>query len=90
MSKEIASLNADDSIGRATQLMKQYDVGSIPECSQKKVIGIVIDRDIVLISKAEGQTSKPQKIRDISVEPILQDNAEEALKEISHSSNNHM
>ena len=40
MSKDIASLSSDDSIERAAQLMKQYDVGSIPVCSQEKVIGM--------------------------------------------------
>ena len=129
MSKDIASLNSDDSIERAAQLMKQYDVGSIPVCSQEKVIGIVTDRDIALRSTAEGQSTTQQKVSeimssnpvvgspemdvhdaakimsekqirrlpivennslvgivalgDISIEPTLQDNAEEALKNIS-------
>ena len=128
MSTEIASVNSDDSIERAAQLMKQYDVGSIPVCSQEKIIGIVTDRDIALRATAQGQ-SQQQTVRDImssnpvvgspdmdvhdaarimsekqirrlpivdqnnlvgivalgdiSVEPDLQDNAEEALKNIS-------
>lgn len=129
MSTEIASVNSDDSIERAAQLMKQYDVGSIPVCSQEKIIGIVTDRDIALRATAQGQKSQQQTVRDImssnpvvgspdmdvhdaarimsekqirrlpivdqnnlvgivalgdiSVEPDLQDNAEEALKNIS-------
>ena len=134
MSKQIASVNSDDSIEKAAQLMKQYDVGSIPVCSQQKVIGIVTDRDITLRSIADGQNSNSQKVMDImspnpvvgspamdvndaarimgeaqirrlpivennnlvgivalgdiSVEPSLQDNAEEALKNISQSNSN--
>jgi len=129
MSNEIASLNSDDSIERAAQLMKQYDVGSIPVCCHNEVIGIVTDRDIALRCVASGQDSKHQKVSDImtsnpvvgspqmnvneaakimsekqirrlpivennslvgivalgdiSLEPALQDNAEEALKNIS-------
>ncbi|MDF2615025.1 MAG: yhcV [Clostridia bacterium] len=136
MSKEIASLNSDDSIEKAAQLMKQHDVGSIPVCSDEKVIGIVTDRDIALRSVAEGQDTKHQKVReimssdpivgspemnvhdaakimserqirrlpivennslvgmvalgDISLEPTLQDNAEEALCNISEPGNTHM
>ena len=129
MSTQVASLSSDDSIEKAAQLMKQYDAGSIPVCSQDKVIGIITDRDIALRSVAVGQqstqkvrdvmTSNPilgsptmdvhdaarimgeQKIRrlpivdndklvgivalgDISLEPTLQDNAEDTLKNISH------
>jgi CBS domain-containing protein len=129
MSKDVASLNTDDPVERAAQLMKQYDVGSIPVCRQKKVIGIVTDRDIAVRSIAIGENAKQQKVQDImssdpvvgspdmdvddaakimsekqirrlpivdnnslvgivalgdiSVEPGLQDNAEEALKSIS-------
>jgi len=129
MSRDIASLSSDDSIERAAQLMKQHNVGSIPVCSQEKVIGMVTDRDIALRSTAEGRNSKQQKVSDImssnpvvgspdmdvdeaakimsrrqirrlpivdhnnligivalgdiSVEPDLQDSAEQALKNIS-------
>lgn len=129
MSKDIASVSSEEPIEKAAQLMKQYDVGSIPVCSQDEVIGIVTDRDIAVRTIAEGQNPKQQKVReimssdpvvgnpdmdiheaakimsdkqirrlpivdhnslvgivalgDISVEPNLQDNAEEALKNIS-------
>ncbi|WP_069997653.1 CBS domain-containing protein [Cellulosilyticum sp. I15G10I2] len=136
MSKEIASLCTDDSIEKAAQLMKQHDVGSIPVCSQEKVVGIVTDRDIALRSVAEGQNSQQQKVKeimtsnpvvgspemnvneaakimsqeqirrlpivennnlvgmvalgDISLEPQLQDNAEEALHHISQHGCSHL
>ena len=129
MSKKIASLNSEDSVERAAQLMKQYDVGSIPVCRQNQVVGIVTDRDIAVRTIAEGKDSKQEKVStimssnpvvgnpdmdvhdaakimstnqirrlpivdnnslvgivalgDISVEPELQDNAEQALKNIS-------
>lgn len=131
MSKDIAYVNSDDSIEKAALLMKQHNVGSVPICSQNKVIGIITDRDIALRSVANGQqnrsvgdimTQNPvtgtpdmdvheaakimgeKQIRrlpivennnlvgmvslgDISVEPILQDNAEQALKNISQPTN---
>lgn len=129
MSKDIACIGTDESIEQAAKMMKQYDVGSIPVCSNKEIIGIVTDRDIALRSVAEGQNYKQQTVReimtsdpvvgnpdmnvndavrimsekqirrlpivennslvgivalgDISVEPRCQDEAEEALKNIS-------
>lgn len=129
MSKEIACLKSNDSIQKAAQLMEQYDVGSIPVCSQDKVVGIITDRDIALRTVATGQDSTQQKVSeimtsdpvvgspemnvhdaakimsekqirrlpivennslvgivalgDISLEPTLQDNAEETLKNVS-------
>ncbi|HKL99752.1 MAG TPA: CBS domain-containing protein [Mobilitalea sp.] len=65
MTKDIACLCSDDSIERAAQLMKQYDVGSIPVCTKDKVIGIVTDRDIALRSVASGEAYGRQRVGDI-------------------------
>jgi len=136
MSKDVACLNPEDSIEKAAQLMKQYNVGSIPVCSNNTVTGIVTDRDIALRSVASGQESGKRKVSDImtsnpivgnpemdvhdaskimseeqirrlpivenntlvgivslgdiSLEPILSDNAQDALKNISQPCSNHM
>lgn len=50
---------------RAAQMMKDHRVGSLPVCSQQKVIGIVTDRDIALRSVAGGQDVKQQKVGDV-------------------------
>lgn len=44
-----------DSIQKAAQAMKNYNCGSIPVCDNKKVIGVVTDRDIVLKAVAKGK-----------------------------------
>ncbi len=136
MSKDVACLNPEDSIEKAAQLMKQYNVGSIPVCSSHMITGIVTDRDITLRSVASGQDSEQRKVSDImtsnpivgnpemdvhdaakimseeqirrlpivenntlvgivslgdiSLEPILSDNAQDALKNISQPTSDHM
>ncbi|HHV13811.1 MAG TPA: CBS domain-containing protein [Clostridiales bacterium] len=70
MSKDVVSLKSDDSIERAAQLMKQYNCGSIPVCTQDKLIGIVTDRDIALRSVASGQDSN-QKVRDVMTDSVV-------------------
>lgn len=64
MSKDIATLMSDDTIERAARLMKQYDVGSIPVCTDDKIIGIITDRDIAVRSVAPGQVSS-QRVGDV-------------------------
>lgn len=64
MTKDIATLRSDDTIERAARLMKQYDVGSLPVCTDDKIIGIITDRDIAVRSVAPGQVSN-QRVRDV-------------------------
>ncbi len=71
MSKDIAKLCTDDSIVRAAQLMKQYNCGSIPVCTQDKLIGIVTDRDIAVRSVATGRDVTSQKVQDIMTDKVV-------------------
>lgn len=65
MTKTVASLSAEDSIERAADLMREYNVGSIPVCRGEKVVGILTDRDIALRSVAEGENSRQSMVKDI-------------------------
>jgi len=72
MSKTVVNLNPEDTVDQAAHLMKEHNVGSIPVCSNGKVIGIITDRDIALRSMADGNNSTTQKIREImSSNPVL-------------------
>ena len=71
MSKDIAKLNKEDSIERAAQLMKEYDCGSIPVCTQDKLVGIVTDRDIAVRCVASGQNTSTQKVCDIMSDQVV-------------------
>ncbi|AKA70990.1 CBS domain-containing protein [Clostridium scatologenes] len=74
MTKCVVSLNAEDNVERAAQLMRKHNIGAIPVCNGDKVIGIVTDRDIAIRSSAEGQNSQKQTVREImSSNPVVGD-----------------
>jgi CBS domain-containing protein len=80
MTKDVASLRSDDSIEHAAQLMKQYNVGCIPVCTQDKVIGVVTDRDIAVRSVASGQEDR-QKVCDIMSKDLVVGSPEMDVKD---------
>lgn len=65
MTQNVASLNCNDTVERAAQLMKECNIGSIPVCNGENVVGIITDRDIALRSVAEGENIKSQIVRDV-------------------------
>lgn len=72
MTKNVATLNGNDTVEHAAELMKEHDVGSIPVCNEDKIIGIVTDRDIAIRSVAEGENTEKQTVRDImSSSPVV-------------------
>ncbi|MDF2676477.1 MAG: yhcV [Bacillota bacterium] len=71
MTSDIASLNSSDSIQKAAKLMAQYNIGSVPICENKQVVGIVTDRDIALRSVADGKDVNQQKVGDIMTKDVV-------------------
>ncbi|MDF2503111.1 MULTISPECIES: CBS domain-containing protein [Clostridium] len=72
MTQSVASLNANDTVERAAQLMVEHNIGSIPVCRGEKVVGVITDRDITLRSVANGENAKVQTVKEImSSNPVL-------------------
>ncbi|HOA19474.1 MAG TPA: CBS domain-containing protein [Sedimentibacter sp.] len=71
MSREVACLSAEDTVEKAAQLMKTYNVGSIPICAQNSVIGIITDRDIALRAVAVGDDGYLQVKKVMTANPVV-------------------
>ncbi|MBA5851362.1 CBS domain-containing protein [Clostridium sp. cel8] len=65
MTESVVSLNANDTIERAAELMAQYNIGSVPVCDGDKVVGIITDRDIAIRCSSQGQNTKTKAVRDV-------------------------
>lgn len=60
MTTEIYSVTPNSSIKEAAELMRELNVGSIPVCDEKRPVGIVTDRDIVIRNVAgNGDAGTP-------------------------------
>ena len=71
MSREVACLSAEDTVEKAAQLMKTYNVGSIPICAQNSIIGIITDRDIALRAVAVGDDGYLQVKKVMTANPVV-------------------
>lgn len=64
MTKSVASLNPEDTVDKAAQVMAENNIGSLPVCQQGKVIGILTDRDISIRAMGNGDSSV-KTVRDV-------------------------
>lgn len=65
MTSQVESVAPNCSIVEIAQLMRKNDVGSIPVCQDKKVLGMITDRDIVLKVIADGKNIQTVSAKDI-------------------------
>ena len=67
MTKEPVCCSPYDTVQRVSQLMKKYDVGSLPVVADdmsRHLVGIVTDRDLCISAVAEGKDPRTTTIAD--------------------------
>ncbi|MFX1675772.1 CBS domain-containing protein [Paraburkholderia sp. A2WS-5] len=55
MSRHVVSVEPETTIQRAAELMAQHDIGALPVCNAKRIVGMVTDRDLALRALGEGR-----------------------------------
>ena len=67
MTREPASCQPTDSLGRVAQIMKSHDVGAVPavDGASRKLVGMITDRDIVVKAVASGRSCESATVRDV-------------------------
>lgn len=65
MTREPEVIRPDASIQEAAQIMKQLNVGSLPVCNGRKVLGMITDRDITTRATAERRDSNSTPVKEI-------------------------
>jgi CBS domain-containing protein len=72
MSKNVELLFDGDSVDRAAAIMAGAQVGFLPVCDgDRKVLGVVTDRDLVTRVMAMGRNPKTTAVRDVMSSPAL-------------------
>ena len=72
MSRNVELLFDGDSVDRAATIMADAQVGFLPVCdSERKVLGVVTDRDLVTRVMAKGLDPKKAAVRDVMSSPPL-------------------
>jgi CBS domain-containing protein len=86
METDVEFVGADETVEQAAKKMKQTDIGALPICNEdKRLEGMITDRDIAVKVVAEGKDPKSTKVRDIADQPEVvtigaDDSIDEALK----------
>jgi CBS domain-containing protein len=55
----------------AAEKMRVFDTGSLPICDDKKVLGMLTDRDIVIRAVAKGMHPEQTMVSDVMTEDVV-------------------
>jgi len=64
ITREVETIGPQASVKEAAQRMRSLDVGSLPVCDGRRLLGMVTDRDITIRISSEG--------RDVNTTPVTE------------------
>ncbi len=72
MSPHVITVSAEESVEVAARMLSRYNVGSVPVCGpDRKLRGVLTDRDIVLRCVAAGENPARMQVREIMTSRVV-------------------
>lgn len=65
MSTDVCTIEPQETLRRAAQLMQELDVGSLPVCQDRRLLGMLTDRDITVRAVADGLPADSTTVSDV-------------------------
>ena len=64
LTREVETIRPDTTVKEAAQRMRSMDVGSLPVCDGRHLLGMVTDRDITIRITAEGRDAANTPVQE--------------------------
>jgi CBS domain-containing protein len=82
MTGGIQTVTPGASLAEAAKKMASQDIGSLPVCSsERKVVGIITDRDITVRAVARGLDPNQTRVQDVMTREVLSCRADSAVED---------
>ncbi len=86
MTTDVEVVRPEETLRDAARAMADLDVGSLPVCDGKKLIGMITDRDITVRAVAEGKSSDTP-VSEVMTDEVVwcseSDSVDEVLQKMS-------
>lgn len=81
MTRNVVCARPEMSIREAAAQMRAHNIGSLPVVEEKKVVGIVTDRDLTLRGMAEGCNPNVTNVADLMTKEVVTCRPEDSLQD---------
>lgn len=65
MTRDVEVLSPQDNLRHAAEIMRDRDIGALPVCDGKRLLGMLTDRDITVRGVAAGRSAQDTVVSDL-------------------------
>ena len=81
MTQDVECASPEITVREAAERMRSHDIGSLPVCDGKRVVGVITDRDITIRSTASGSDPNTTKVGAVMTREIVSIKPDDTLKD---------
>ena len=85
MTRDVVTVRPDAMIREAARMMDELNVGALPVCDGRRLVGIITDRDIVIRSTADGMRPDATPVHAVMTEEVcwcFEDDGVEKIEDV--------
>ncbi|MDQ9169311.1 CBS domain-containing protein [Oxalobacteraceae bacterium R-40] len=71
MTRDVTVVSPDDTVQLAAQIMSDQNIGALPVCDGKRLVGMLTDRDITVRAVAAGKSPANIQVADVMSGDVL-------------------
>jgi CBS domain-containing protein len=71
MTHDVAVVSPQDTIRHAAEMMRDWDVGALPVCDGRRLVGMLTDRDITVRAVADGGATEQMRVSEMMTDEVL-------------------
>ncbi|MFZ5784103.1 MAG: CBS domain-containing protein [Pseudomonadota bacterium] len=84
MTRDVAVVAPDASVREAARMMEQLNVGVLPVCDGRRLVGIVTDRDVTVRAIADGMLPDRTPVHMVMTEDVCWCLADDPVAVVQH------
>lgn len=71
MTRDVEVIHPEATVAQAAAKMRELNVGPLPVCDGRRLVGMLTDRDITVRATAKGHDPEHTKVRDVMTPDVV-------------------
>ena len=89
MTRDAVTIRPDATLREAARLMDDLNVGALPVCNGRRLVGIITDRDITVRATADGMRPDATPVHVVMTDDVCWCFEDDPVEEIERASGRH-